>query len=185
MPCSGVGCRPRNRHCQPAGRGPAVKGGPSGPSAASRAAAPFTDGRSAATCVPNACTFSRTRKNADLQQRRGHPALRRLLSTRGNSTSADFCWLLAVLSGWISAAASIKPSVRWSLEDSQCRRTIGRRTSRRTGCFSLPNRGFAGDSWVQGPWERRLSKVESRVGFASVALDVRSTRYAALPGRRP
>jgi hypothetical protein len=66
-----------------------------------------------------------------------------------------------------------------------CRRTIGRRTSRRTGCFSLPNRGFAGDSWVQGPWERRLSKVESRVGFASVALDVRSTRYAALPGRRP
>jgi len=80
--------RPRNPHCQPAERSPAVKGGPSGPSTASRAAAPLTDGRSVATRVPIACTSSRARENADLQQRRGHPAPGRLLITPGNSTSA-------------------------------------------------------------------------------------------------
>jgi len=43
---------PCNLHRQPAKRSPAVKSGPTGPSAASRAAAPLTGGRSGATWRP-------------------------------------------------------------------------------------------------------------------------------------
>ncbi len=44
MPAHCQVVRPRNLHCDPAERSPAVKGGPAGPSAASRAAAPLTGG---------------------------------------------------------------------------------------------------------------------------------------------
>jgi len=78
----------------------------------------FTDGRSAAACVPNACTFSRTRKNADLQQRRGHPALRRLLSTPGNSTTATNAgWFLHLRGTRASRGRLLSRSGRSPIDD--------------------------------------------------------------------
>ena len=185
MPCSGVGCASAQPSLPASGAKPGGQGRP--------VRAERSDPRSGALYGRAKRSYLRPERVHVLEdpKERGSAATARTSGAAAPSQhprkqhKRRFLLAPRCSKWWISAAASIKPSVRWSLEDSQCRRTIGRRTSRRTGCFSLPNRGFAGDSWVQGPWERRLSKVESRVGFASVALDVRSTRYVALPGRWP
>jgi len=71
-PCSWRGCASRaTLHRQPAERSPAVKGGPTGPSTASRVAAPLTAGRSGAT---QACRTASGRKLTTSMPREPVPA---------------------------------------------------------------------------------------------------------------